>query len=164
MRSIGQSRILFIQKMFSYLFRKITGKKSKKELKDEVFFDKIFNNYQNTTKIFEKLIKKSILEFYSIREKCKDLLNTNYKLGLQHLEKGNFSDAKIRFTIIIKFWPEFQEAYYQKAYILMLENKPHKAKEVIDKLILKNPDKLDQKFTSLIEQIESSLQSPQNNE
>jgi len=150
--------------MFNYLFRKITGKKSKKELKDEIFFGKISNNYQKINKIFEKLIKKSIFEFYSIREKCKDLLDTNYKLGLKHLEKGNLSDAKIRFTIIMKFWPEFQDAYYQKAYILMLENKPHKAKEVIDKLIFKNPDKLDQKFTPLLEQIESSLRSLQNNE
>lgn len=150
--------------MISYLFKKILGKKSGDELKNEMFFNKITANYQKISKQIPTLFKRAIDELVSIRQKCKNLLDTNYKLGIQHLEKGNLSDAKIRFTIIIKFWPDFYEAYYQKAYILMLENQPLKAKQVLDQLMSRKPEKLDLKILSFIEQVENTIKSPTDNE
>lgn len=150
--------------MISYLFKKILGKKSEDEQKSDKFFGKISDNYQKISKQIPTLFQRALDEIKAIRQKCNNLLETNHKLGMRHLEMGNLSDAKIRFTIIIKFWPDFYEAYYQKAYILMLENQPFKAKQVIDKLMLRNPDILEPKILSLIEQVENTIKSLPDNE
>ena len=93
-----------------------------------------------------------------IKEKSKNLVETNYNLGISHLEKGNLSDASFRFFIMTKFWPKFYEAHYQLAYIAMLRDKPYKAKKILDNLIAKNAE-LDPKFYELLEKINSQINS-----
>jgi len=66
-------------------------------------------------------------ELVNMRHKMSNLLDTNYKLGMKHLENGNLSDAIFRFNFITKFWPHYYDAYYQLAYTLVLKKKYNKA-------------------------------------
>ena len=77
---------------------------------------------------------------------------------MNHLEKGNLSDAHFRFFIMTKFWPQFYEAYYQLAYVLILKERPLRAKKVLEDLISKNPE-IDPKFHELLEQININIKS-----
>ena len=78
-------------------------------------------------------------ELSIIKEKCKDLRQTNYELGLMHLEKDNLSEAIFRFRLIKRFWPNFFEAHYQLAYCLALKEKYPAAKKVLKLLLKKDP-------------------------
>lgn len=52
---------------------------------------------------------------YTTIDKLKDLSQTNYQLGLFHMDKGNVSDAKMRFVFVTKLAPEFALAHYHLA-------------------------------------------------
>jgi len=47
--------------------------------------------------------------------KLKDLVKTNYELGVLHLDNGNIFDAKIRLMLVLKFRPDFALAHYHLA-------------------------------------------------
>ena len=102
-------------------------------------------------------------EFFTIKYKMSNLLETNYQLGLKHLQNEKLSDAIFRFRFIKKFWPEFYEAYYQLAYCLALKGKSDDAKKVLQELLTKNPD-FDNKATQLLAQInaENNNEIPSN--
>ena len=57
-----------------------------------------------------------------------------------------------------KFWPKFYEAHYQLAYILILKEKPLKAKKVLEEVIAKNAE-LDPKFQELLNEINANIKS-----
>ena len=87
-----------------------------------------------------------------VKTKVSNLLETNYNLGLKHLEKGNISDAIFRFRFIKKFWPEHFDAYYQLAYSLTLNKRPFEAKKILTELLVKKPD-YDPKAQDLLDKI-----------
>ena len=144
--------------MIKYLINKALGKESSKESSSTKIASKIQKNIGNFSEFLSEKKELAEKEFYSIKEKSKNLVETNYKLGISHLEKGNLSDASFRFFIMTKFWPKFYEAYYQLAYIAMLRDKPYKAKKILDNLIAKNAE-LDPKFYELLEKINSQINS-----
>lgn len=150
--------------MIKFLINKITGKKSKKEIRDEEFASKIFAESSKISGFINNIIKNIINEIKTIRNKSKNLLETNYQLGLSHIQKGNLNDAKLRFAIIIRFWPNFHEAYYQKAYVEMLLKKPFEAMETINKFELNSKDVLDSRFLDLKNQIELAINNELSNE
>jgi tetratricopeptide (TPR) repeat protein len=109
----------------------------------------------SSEKLSEFLGKKFALaeeEFFAIKEKCENLQETNYKLGLKHLEKGNLSEAIFRFRIIKKIWPNSFDAYYYLAYSLALKGKLEPAKIILTELLTKNPD-FDTKAQDLLNHI-----------
>ena len=144
--------------MFKFLINKALGKKSEKELKSEKIAEKIQENLKGFSGFLSEKTDLALKEFALIKEKSKNLVETNYKLGMSHLEKGNLSDAHFRFFIMTKFWPQFYEAYYQLAYVLILKDRPLRAKKVLEDVILKNPE-LDPKFHELLEQININIKS-----
>ena len=144
--------------MFKFLINKALGKKSEKELKSEKIAEKIPENLKGFSGFLSEKTDLALKEFALIKEKSKNLVETNYKLGMSHLEKGNLSDAHFRFFIMTKFWPQFYEAYYQLAYVLILKDRPLRAKKVLEDVILKNPE-LDPKFHELLEQININIKS-----
>jgi hypothetical protein len=144
--------------MIKYLINKALGKESSKEASSTEIASKIKKNIGNFSEFLSEKKELAEKEFYSIKEKSKNLVETNYKLGISHLEKGNLSDASFRFFIMTKFWPKFYEAHYQLAYITMLRDKPYKAKKILDNLIAKNAE-LDPKFYELLEKINSQINS-----
>lgn len=101
-------------------------------------------------------------EFSTIKKKCENLRETNYNLGLKHLENGHLSDAIFRFRFIKKFWPDLYDAYYQLAYCLVLNDEPRKAKEVLQELLVKKPD-YDPKAQALLVHINSAIEHPSAN-
>ncbi len=95
-------------------------------------------------------------EFFNIKQKLNNLLETNYTLGMKHLERGNLTDATFRFAFIKKFWPDYFDAYYQLAYCLTLNKKLFKARAVLQDLLSKKPD-YDQKARDLLERINLTI-------
>ena len=144
--------------MIKFLVNKALGKKTEKEQKSEKIASKIKENVKNFSGFLSEKTDLALKEFSSIKEKSKNLVETNYKLGISHLEKGNLNDAQLRFFIMTKFWPKFYEAYYQLAYVLILKQKPLKAKKVLENLIAQNPD-LDPKFQELLNEINANIKS-----
>ena len=66
-----------------------------KELKQNIKeYAKEAKNY-----IFE-LQDEFLVFLKNVNLKSKDLLKTNYDLGMYHLARGNLTDAKLRFTIV----------------------------------------------------------------
>jgi predicted TPR repeat methyltransferase len=62
--------------------------------------------------------------FTSIKEmiaKSKDLAQTNYELGLNHMRGGNIYDAKLRFKLVIFFRPKHIYAHYRLGHCLLLQ-------------------------------------------
>lgn len=92
-------------------------------------------------------------EIEIIKLKSKNLLETNYNLGLKHLEKGNLGDATFRFKFIKKFWPHHYESHYQLAYCYFLQNRFARSKKILEELIIIDPTIKD-KALQLIAQIE----------
>ncbi len=99
-------------------------------------------------------------EFSSMKEKYDNLLETNYNLGLRHIENGNLTEAIFRFRFIKKFWPTHYDSYYQLSYCLVLNRKSGEAKKILEELILKDPHH--QQGKELLDLINSDLYSDQN--
>lgn len=111
------------------------------------------NNPENKNKIdalsgfIDKVFKAAIAEYKIIRQKMQNLSQTNYNLGMKHLNEGNLKEAIFRFKITKKFWPENYEAYYQLIYCMILVHNFKSAQIVINELLEKNPSyqpKIDQ--------------------
>jgi pentatricopeptide repeat protein len=87
--------------------------------------------------LFGKMFENVIDEFGNIRQKTKNLQETNFNLGMKYLKDGNLKEAIFRFKITKKFWPEFYEAYYQLIVCLVLNKNFEEAekikKELLDK-------------------------------
>ena len=75
----------------------------------------------------------------TIAEKSKDLIKTNYELGLYHLNNGNIHDAKFRFFWLVKFKPDHALARYNLARCYIFEAKLDKAKVQLEEAIAIDP-------------------------
>ena len=92
-----------------------------------------------TSNLFDSLFQSISSEHKVIKEKMKNLYQSNYDLGLKHLKQGNVKEAIFRFRIIKKFWPNNYDAYHQLIYCLILNNELAEAQKIIDNLLTKNP-------------------------
>ncbi|MBU6339412.1 MAG: tetratricopeptide repeat protein [Rickettsiales bacterium] len=145
---------------------KIFSKKSKNtEEKKSELATSLKQKSQDLSNFVGDKIKLAQDEVVTIRKKCSNLLETNYQLGLKHLENDNLSEAIFRFRFINKFWPNHLESYYQLAYCLILANKFDKAKKVLNKLVAKDPEYMED-AQELLKSIENSSDtiSTQNNQ
>ncbi len=146
--------------IFSKFFTKKTDPKQTEQApdlakKDEKKVNKFHQKIDQVTALSKNLYQKFLEEVEQIKIKLNNLLETNYKLGLSHIERGNISDAIFRFKFIKRFWPHCFDAYYQLAYAYVLYRKPYRAKEILKELIEKCPDYAD-KANELLNQIENS--------
>lgn len=100
---------------------------------------KIQNNILSlSTKI--KCAYKSLIEhILTIISKSKDLANTNYELGIFHLNKGNFQDAKMRFIFAIKIKKDFALAHYHLSRCYLNSFEYQKAKIELEKALSIDP-------------------------
>ena len=105
--------------------------------------DKISNSMQKISQEVSASVKTTISDLSLMHQKSKNLLQTNFELGLHHLNNGNIKEAHFRFFLICKFWPKFESGLYYYAYILTLKQKYQKAQSVIEKIFLlnNNPNK-----------------------
>lgn len=144
--------------MFKKIIKKSLGIKEKKPSKTEIFAENLQEESGKLIKIIKNFFSHAVDEYHSIIKKCQNLRETNFQLGIKHLKSGNLSDARLRFAIIIKFWPKYHEAYYQKAYVEMLMQKFIDAQKTLSDLEISTSDILDPKFDALRQQIESSIE------
>lgn len=144
--------------MFKKIIKKSFGIKEKKPNKTEVFAENLQEGSGKLIGIIKNFFSNAVVEYHSIVKKCQNLRETNFELGMKHLKSGNLADARLRFSIIIKFWPNYHEAYYQKAYVEMLMQKFTEAQKTLSDLEISTSEILDPKFDSLREQIETSIE------
>lgn len=121
------------------IIKKIFKKQNKEEQKIESFTSSMKEKSSKTVSFIVDFFEKQLEELLLMREKSKNLLETNMKNGLFHLEKGNISDAIFRFKFIRFFWPKNISAQYYLAYCYVLKNQKVKAKEILNKIIKKHP-------------------------
>jgi len=132
----------------------ITGSPQEKKIEEDKpsLVEKIHQKVEGIIGFINLKTKETIDEFGDVKAKVSNLLETNYNLGLKHLDKGNISDAVFRFRFVKKFWPEYLDAHYQLAYSLALNKKPYEAKKILTELLLKNPN-YDPKARALLDKI-----------
>ena len=125
------------------IIKKIFSKKSDDSSPKESGAVKLALSLKEKSQEFSDFIGNKIEqaknEFFTIKDKCNNLPEANYKLGLKHLENGNLSDAIFRFRFTKKFWPNYYDTYYQLAYCLVLDNKSQEAKKILEDLAQRNP-------------------------
>lgn len=138
--------------MFSGIVKKLLGRSDKKENGAEKMATSLRARSEKLTQFLGDKFQLVQDEIIAVKEKSKNLRETNYNLGLKHLENGRLTDAIFRFRLIKKFWPDLFDAYYQLAYCLVLDDKLDEAKNVLEELLSKNPD-YDQKAYDLLESL-----------
>lgn len=145
--------------MLKFLFKKksIDEAKERQSIKNRAL-----KTGSGISQLFQNSIVKIKEEFEIIKEKSQNLLQTNLELGLKHLSEGNLADARLRFAIMILFWPKYSESYYHKAYIELLQNQPLKALKTLDKFFRLKIENIDPKFFELKLQIEDLIKKPAN--
>ena len=148
--------------MFKNLLKKSFGRKSseKKNTPSQNLALSLRKQSKDLSSLIITKTKEVEAEFFSIKHKLKNLRETNYNLGLMHIEKGNLPTAIFRFRFIKKFWPDFFEAYYQLAYCLVLHKQPYKAMNVLQELLTKNPnydESHQQKAQEMLDYIKNAL-------
>lgn len=145
--------------MLKFLFKKksIDEAKERRSIKNRAL-----KTGSGISQLFQNSIVKIKEEFEIIKEKSQNLLQTNLELGLKHLSEGNLADARLRFAIMIRFWPKYGESYYHKAYIELLQNQPLKASKTLDKFFCLKIENIDPKFFELKLQIEDLIKKPAN--
>jgi tetratricopeptide (TPR) repeat protein len=146
--------------MIKFIFKKILGKKE--EPKEEPLNSKIAISLREKSKEFSDFLFTKIgstkEEISVIRTKFKNLLETNYSLGLKHIERGHIPEAIFRFRFIKKFWPHHYDSYYFLAYCLALKRKKVEARKILEELFIKNPN-YDQKAKDLLDHLKSSVEN-----
>lgn len=101
-------------------------------------------------------------EFDEIKSKYDNLLETNYDLGLKHLENGKIPEAIFRFRFIKRIWPDSYRSYYYLAYALTLKGGKKsflEAKEILETLLEKSPSSIS-KAQDLLQEINNRLENP----
>lgn len=147
---------------FKNIKKFITGSSDNKE---GGIGSKLHHKIDTISDFISKKTKDAIDEYGVIREKLKDLCQTNYNLGVRHLENGNISEAVFRFKIVKKFWPHYYDAYYQLAYALILSDKVDQARNIINQLVEKDPSYQDKALELLaaIDQIKTLQEQQEEN-
>ncbi len=138
---------MFIKSPISF-FKK---NNSRNDSKNKKFSANLGSKLVDISDNISNLINKEISD---IAQKTKDLKKTNHDLALKHLKKGNISEASFRFWIMTKFWPDYYDAYYERAYCLYIENKISKSRKVLEVLLKKNSH-LQQKAQELMDKLDS---------
>lgn len=78
--------------------------------------------------------------FLIAREKSKDLVKTNYELGLDHWQRGNLYDATLRFKMTLFLRPDHLLAHYQLGRCYLAKNKHEQAKKEFNAALQLQPD------------------------
>ncbi|MCH9753607.1 MAG: hypothetical protein K0T99_01745, partial [Alphaproteobacteria bacterium] len=105
------------------------------------------------TKFF-KSIKSQILSYKNTVEsfirdnkyKLSNIIDTNYQLGLFHLNANNLNDAEFRFRFVLYFDPEHCEALYQLSKCLIAKKKIKSAEKKLKKVLEMKKDFAEAKY------------------
>ena len=98
--------------------------------------------------------RKNINKYYDVfchfvRDKMlklKNLVETNYQLGLHHLRLHNVFDAELRFRIVLYLKPDHIGALYNLAKCYFIKDKNEKARTYLNKALKLNPNHPEAKY------------------
>jgi ubiquinone/menaquinone biosynthesis C-methylase UbiE len=76
-----------------------------------------------------------IQKFFSFKKKITNLLQTNYDLGIFHLNQHNINDSILRLKIVLFFNPKHFSAKYYLAICFYIKNQSQKAKRLLNEII-----------------------------
>ncbi len=138
--------------MFNFFRKKTTKENLPSKIGNSLNqnLSKFFANFGSWIELFQT-------ELHVVIAKCKNLQETNYNLGLKHLNNGRIAEATFRFRFTKKFWPECYEAYYQLAYCFTLDNRLEEAKITLEELLSKKPDH--EKAKDLLNNVNTKIQN-----
>ena len=91
-------------------------------------------------------IKNGFNSLGASKEKLKDIPGTNYKLGVYHMQKGNFSDAILRFKMVCYLDPNNTDSLYHLSRCLLLKGEEKKAQKKLELLMKKEPKHVEGKY------------------
>jgi hypothetical protein len=123
-------------------------------------FVEIFFFLKEAPAILKSFFSKSLDDCKIFRGKLTNLMETNYRQGIWHIEKNNIGDAIFRFRFIKKFWPQHLDSHYQLALCLTKKNKYREAKEVLKNLLTISPDYANFPAKELMDKIDSPKKNP----
>ncbi len=83
---------------------------------------------------------KTLQEVHIAIDKLKNLSETNYELGIYHMNKGNIRDAKMRFAFVIRLKPDFAIAHYHLARCYLFDLDFDKAKAELNLALSLDPN------------------------
>lgn len=117
------------------------------------------NFIASLTKNIKKYINYIIHELILTKSKLKNLTETNFKLGIYHLNNHNLNDASLRFHLVIWLNPSYVEAYYYLAYVFLLKKQYEKSKKQLIKTLelAPNHEKAKSRFNQLNKQTPLSI-------
>ena len=123
-------------------------------------FVELFFFFKEMPAMLKSFFFKSLDDCKSLRGKMTNLMETNYRQGIWHMEKNNIGDAIFRFRFIKKFWPQHLDSQYQLALCLIKKNKHREAKEVLKSLLTISPDYSNFPAKELLDTIDSPKKNP----
>jgi predicted TPR repeat methyltransferase len=98
-----------------------------------------FLDFKDKINNLKEVYEKKIFEFRDFikdsRHKLKNLIQTNFNLGVYHFKQHHITDAYFRFKMVLYFDPNNAMAHYYLATCLVIKNKPAKAIEILNKAI-----------------------------
>ena len=110
-------------------------------------------NFSFNIKFFKSIVhrlpsyQKSLLEIIKKKKhQLHNLIDTNYQLGLFHLNANNMNDAEFRFRLVLYFQPTHYEALYNLAKCLITKKKTKSAIKKLNKAIELKHDFLEAKY------------------
>lgn len=123
------------------------------------FLNKLENTFTALPRMIKGTFNNYIKEFYVAKAKLQNFVQTNYQLGVHHIDRCNMSDAKLRFFMVTKLEPNFALAHYHLARCHLYNLAFDKAKEELHIAI-----SLDKKLQAAKFRLEMLNQEVRNNE
>lgn len=104
------------------------------------FFKDITNLFREASNNLKEFLANFSTNCKTAIVKLKNLTDTNYQLGLDHLQRGNIFDAKLRFNIVLKLRPDFCLAHYHLARTYIYNLEFDIAKKELEQVLAMQPD------------------------
>ena len=105
-------------------------------------------------------IENFIKQIHVAQDKLKNLSETNYNLGLFHMDKGNISDAKMRFMFVIKLKPDFALAHYHLARCYLFNLAFDKARSELEASLALDYNSLSAQYENYVE-VQQKYRAPE---
>lgn len=103
----------------------------KKPTTAKSFFDDVKSEAHN--------LKKTFLDYASNWQKFKNIVGNNFQLGLDHLNRGNYQDAVLRFKFVLWLDPNFKEAWFHLGCAQLAMGNTAAAKDSLAKALKNDP-------------------------
>lgn len=96
-------------------------------------------NFLDDLRVQSKSWTAQLIQFASKFEKFKSIVDNNYQLGRDHLERGNIQDAVLRFKFVLWLDPKYKDSWYYLGVSQLAAGETKAAREAFAKEIKLHP-------------------------